>query len=219
MATGTRNALVAAVGAAVFGALLLGMPGSFAQWTATASGTPLVITTGTISSSVTGPTIGTATTGTTPSGVVVASGSAGIIPGIQTQTLTYTVTNSAASASPAAISSIHLVSSSIIDATRWADIHPYLVVSVVVNGGAAVTLDDSAITAEGIDGSVAANTNLQVGESVSVVVQFSIPATASSGTIDLLRTLEPDRSSGLSLAAIIDLAPEFTLTQTPIAAP
>jgi hypothetical protein len=217
MSPGLKHSAVAVVAAAVFGALLLGTPGSFASLNASATGTPLTITTGTISASVTGPVTGTVTTGSAPAGVVVDAGSVGIIPGIQAQTLTYSVTNSSASASPAAISSIHLVGTSILDTTRWADIQPYLVVTVAVNGGTAVALSPGAITSTGIDGTVTSSVNVQPGATLPVVVSFTIPA--SSGSIDLLRTLQPDRSSSLTIASIIGVAPVFTLTQTSIAAP
>jgi hypothetical protein len=219
MASGPKKAVAAAVVAAVLGVLLLGTPGSFANLSSTATGSPLVITSGTVSASVTGPTAGTVTTGTAPAGVVVDAGSAGIIPGIQDQTLTYQVTNSGSSATPAAISSIHVVSTSVTDTTRWADIRPYLSVTVAVNGGAAITVPSSAITSTGIDATLSFSANVQPGATVSVVVEFTIPATASAGTIDLLRTLQPDRSTGLTIASIIAIAPVFTLTQTSIAAP
>lgn len=217
MSPGLKHAAVAAVAAAVLGALLLGSPGSFASLNATATGSSLVITSGTISASVAGPTTDTVTTGTAPAGVVVDAGSVGIIPGIQAQTLTYSVTNSSSSASPAAISSIHVVSTSITNATRWAHIQPYLAVTVAVNGGPPVAVPSSAITSTGIDAAIPGTVNVQPGATVPVVISFTIPAT--SGAIDLLRQLQPDRSSGLAIASIIGLAPEFTLAQTSIAAP
>jgi hypothetical protein len=58
---------------------------------------------------------------------------------------------------------------------------------------------------------------VQPGATVPVVISFAIPAT--SGTVDLLRQLQPDRSSGLAIASIISLAPALTLTQSSIAAP
>jgi hypothetical protein len=219
MAPAQKYAAVAAVAAAVFGVLLLGSPGSFAKLTASATGSSLAITSGTISASVTGPTTGTVTTAAAPAGVVVAAGSVGIIPGIQAQTLTYSITNSSSSASPAAISSIHVVGTSILDTTRWADIQPYLAVTVAVNGGTPIALPASTITSAGIDATVSTSGNVQPGTTVPVVISFSIPATASSGTIDLLRTLQADRSSGLAIASIIGVAPVFTLTQSSIAAP
>jgi hypothetical protein len=149
--------------------------------------------------------------------VVVDAGSAGIIPGIQSQTLTYSVTNSSSSASPAAISSIHVVSTSITDATRWAHIQPYLAVTVAVNGGAPVALSSTTITSTGINATISSTGNVQPGATMPVVISFTIPA--KSGAIDLLRQLQPDRSSGLTIASIIGLAPVFTLTQTSIAAP
>jgi hypothetical protein len=217
MSPGLKHAAVAAVAAAVLGVLLLGSPGSFASLSATKTGSSLVITSGTITASVSGPTTGTVSTGTAPAGVVVDAGSVGIIPGIQAQTLTYSVTNSSSSASPAAISSVRVLSTGITDATRWAHIQPYLAVTVAVNGGAAVAVPSSAITSTGIDATLSFTTNVQPGTTVPVVISFTIPA--SSGTIDLLRQLQPDRSTTLAIASIISLAPVFTLTQTSIAAP
>jgi hypothetical protein len=217
MSPGLKHAAVAAVAAAVLGALLLGSPGTFASLNATKTGSSVVITSGTITASVAGPTTGTVSTGTAPAGVVVDAGSVGIIPGIQAQTLTYSVTNSSSSASPAAISSIRVVSTSITDATRWGHIQPYLAVTVAVNGGSAVAVPSSAITSTGIDATISGTVNVQPGATVPVVISFTIPAT--SGTIDLLRQLQPDRSSALMIASIIGLAPVFTLTQTSIAAP
>jgi hypothetical protein len=216
MSPGLKHAAVAAVAAAVLGVLLLGSPGTFASLSATKTGSSLVITSGTITASITGPTTGTVSTGAAPAGVVVDAGSVGIIPGIQAQTLTYSVTNSSSSASPAAISSIHIVSTSIIDATRWGHIQPYLAITVAINGGTPVAVT-SGITAAGIDATVSTNGNVQPGATVPVVISFAIPAT--SGTVDLLRQLQPDRSSGLAIASIISLAPALTLTQSSIAAP
>jgi hypothetical protein len=219
MMSSLKVSVVAASAAAVLGVLLIGTPGSFASLSSTASGSPLVITAGTITASVTGPTSASVTVGSAPAGVVVNTGSLGMIPGIQDQTLTYSVTNNSTSASPAAISSVEIVSSGIVNSTSWSDIRPYLTATVKVNGGTAIPLPATAFTATGIDGTVASTVNLQPGASVPVVVEFSIPATASSGTIDLLRTLQADRSSALSIASIVTVAPVFTLTQTPRAAP
>jgi hypothetical protein len=219
MTSSLKVSVVAASAAAVLGVLLLGTPGSFASLSSTVSGTPLVITSGTITASVSGPTFASVSTGPAPAGVVVNTGSLGIIPGIQDETLTYSVTNSSTSASPAAVSSIEVVSSGIVNAAAWADIQPYLTATVKVNGGAAIALPATAFTATGIDGTIASTVNLQPGATVPVVVEFSIPATASSGTIDLLRTLQADRSASTSIASIITVAPVFTLTQTPRAAP
>jgi hypothetical protein len=212
-----KHAAIAAAAVAIFGALLIGAPGSFATLDATATGSSLVISSGTISASVAGPTTGTVSTGTAPAGVVVDAGSVGIIPGVQAQTLTYSVTNSVTSASPAAITSVHLVSTGITDATRWTDIQPYLAVTVAVNGGTPVALTSGTITSAGIDATVTSAVNVQPGATVPLVISFTIPAV--SGTTDLLRLLQPDRSSGLSIASVISLAPVFTLTQTSIAAP
>jgi hypothetical protein len=217
MTSSLKVSVAAASAAAVLGVLLLGTPGSFASLSSTASGSPLVITSGTIIASVSGPTSASVSTGTAPTGVVVNTGSLGIIPGIQDETLTYSVTNSSSSASPAAISSIEVVSSGIVNATAWADILPYLTATVKVNGGAAIALSAAAFTASGIDGTITSTVNLQPGATVPVVVEFSIPAT--SGAIDLLRTLQADRSASTSIASIITVAPVFTLTQTPRAAP
>jgi hypothetical protein len=191
MAPRLKTAVVAATVAAVLGVLLIGTPGSFASLSATASGSPLVITSGTITAAVAGPTVGIVGTGTAPAGVVVDTGSQGIIPGIQDETLTYFVTNNSTSASPAAISSIEVVSSGLVNSSAWADIKPYLSATVTVNGGAATPLAAGAFSTTGIDGTIASSVNLQPGAMVPVVVEFSIPATASSGTIDLLRTLRP----------------------------
>jgi hypothetical protein len=219
MSSGLKNAAVAAVAAAVLGALLLGTPGSFATLSSSATGSQIVISSGTVVASVAGPIVGTVTTGSAPSGVVVDAGSVGIIPGIQDETLTYSVTNSSSSATPAAITSIRILSSSILSATQWADIQPYLSITVAVNGGAATALTSTAITSTGVDGTVSSSANIQPGATVPVVVEFTIPATASAGTLDLLRTLQPDRSSALTVASILSLAPVFTLTQTAKAAP
>ena len=208
-------AAAAAGAAAVLGVLLISAPGTSARFTSTASGQPLVITSGTISASVTGPITGTVSAGTASNGVVVASGTIGMVPGVQDETLTYTVANSSASASPANISSVRVVSSGITSAAAWTDIQPYLGVTVAINGGTATALPASAITAIGIDATIATSANIQPGSSASVVVRFDLPATASSGTVDLARALQGDRS----IASIIAVAPVFVLTQTSLAAP
>ncbi len=214
MATSPRNAVFAALATTVLGVLLIGAPGSFAKLSASAAGTPLVIKSGTISASVTGPTTATVATGTAPSGVVLGPTTSGIVPGVRDQTLTYTVKNSATSASSAALSSVQVLSSSIASTSAWTQLQPYLVVSVAVNGGTAVTLPSSAITSTGISATLTTSTNIQPGSTASVVITFDLPATASGGTIDLARTLQPINS----IASIVVLAPVFTLTQSPKAA-
>ena len=206
--------MVAVTVATVLGVLLIGAPGAFAKFGATKTGASLAITSGTISASVSAPTTGTASTGSAPAGGVLNPGTVGMVPGIQDETLTYTVTNSASSASPAAITVVEVASSSVVSSTAWADIRPYLTVTGKVGTATAVTVPSSAITAAGIDGTVTTTGNVKAGSTLTVVIQFDLPATASSGTVDLTRTLQADQNIG----NILQIAPVFTLTQIPRAA-
>ena len=214
MALSPKHAVVAVTAAAVLGALLIGAPGSFAKFNSTKTGATLAITSGTITASVSSPTTGTVSTGTAPSGVVVNTPTTGMVPGIQDETFTYTVTNASSSASPAAITAVEVKSASITNSTAWSDIRPYLGVTVKVGTATAVAVPSAGITSAGIDSVVTTTGNVKAGSTLTVVITFDLPATGSPGSVDLTRTLQGDQN----VANILQLAPIFTLTQIPRAA-
>jgi alternate signal-mediated exported protein len=211
---GSRRAVIALVATAAAGALLIGGIPAYAYFTASSTGSALSITSGSLAASATGPVTATTTTGATaPAGTVVRPGSAGIVPGLQAQTLTYTVGNTGTARARASLA-FRVLTSSIADASAWAAIQPYLVVTAQIGSDPAVAV---ATTSAGIDQTVTSVASIAGGASTNVVLTFSIPAT--SGGVDLLRALQASRSTTTSIRSVLNLAPQITLTQVPLTSP
>ena len=88
-----RRAVFAAAAAAAAGALLIGGGATYAAWSDSTESETTKVRAGTLEAEIaqSGPT--SASTGSNPN-IVVPAGSKGIIPGVQAQRWTYTVSNS-----------------------------------------------------------------------------------------------------------------------------
>jgi len=212
---GTRRAVVAAIATAAVGVLLIGGIPAYAYFRGTATGAAASISSGGLSATISAPTSGTSSIGTAPTRVVVRAGTPGMVPGVQAQTLSYTITNTGTARSPAS-ASVRVVSAAVVDTTTWAGIQPYLQVTATIGAGAATAV---ATSSAGIDGTVTSTAAIQPGASVQVVLTFTLPA--SSGSTDLLVALLPyaGTSSGVGIRSILTLQPQVTLTQVPVTAP
>jgi hypothetical protein len=211
----TRRAATVAITAAVLGVLLIGGVPTLASFAATSTGTALSITSGSLSGTVSAPVVGTAAIAAAPTRVIVRPGTPGMVPGVQSQTLTYTVTNTGSARAPAA-ASVRVLSTAVTDSAAWGGIQPYLQVTAQIGSAAAVPVT---ATASGIDVTVTSTAAIQPGASVPVVLTFTLPAT--SGGIDLYTALLPyaGTSSGLGIRSILTLQPQVTLTQVAVMAP
>lgn len=206
-----RRSWITAAVALVAAFVLIGGSATLARWVVTKPGTAVVITTGTLVGRATGPTIAyPATVAATPAGVVVRPGSAGIVPGLVTETLTWTVFNDGSPGLPAKVSMS--IASAITDSTRYTAVQGSLAATVSIGGAPATALT---VGTTGIGGTIPQSTVVvQPGASTTIVVTLSIPATSSGGA-DLLRGLQSQRSTALTAASFITLTPTFTLTQVP----
>jgi uncharacterized protein YraI len=207
----TRRSVAVLITAAALGVLLIwGVP-SLAFYQASAMGAQLSISSGTLSTVVSGPTTAYPSIGTAPSGVIVRSGSVGVIPGIQSETLTYSVTNGGTDRVPSAQS--YRLIGTVTDATAWAAIQPYIQVQLSVGGAVLSTITT---TASGFDVTVPRATPLAGGgaPALPVVVTFTLPA--SSSGVDLLRALQGARATTASIRAMLAVQLQVTLTQVPI---
>lgn len=204
-----------AITAAVLGALLIGGVPSYASFASSVNGAQLRILSGTLGATISAPSVGTASIATAPSRVVVRPGTPGMVPGVQSQTLTYTVTNTGSARAPAS-ASVRVLSTAVTDAAAWTAIRPSLQVTARIGSDPAVAV---ATTATGIDATVTSTAAIQAGATTPVVLTFTLPA--SSGGVDLLTALLPSAgtSSGLSIRSILAMQPQVTLTQVPVMAP
>src|SRR5699024_10652272 len=95
-----RRAVFAAAAAAAAGALLIGGGATYAEWSDSAESESSTVTAGTLTAGIAQSGPANVSTGSNPN-IVVPTGSKGIIPGVQAQRWTYTVTNSTKSATSA----------------------------------------------------------------------------------------------------------------------
>jgi hypothetical protein len=212
----SRRAVVALVATAAVGVLLIGGIPAYAYLTDAKTGTALPITAGNLTATASAPTVGTTSIGSVTAGgrYVVRAGTPGMVPGVQAQTLTYTVTNTGSARAPAS-AAVRVLSTAITDSAAWTAIQPYLAVTAKIGSGTATPVTTSAA---GIDATVTSTTAIQPQASTTVVLSFSIPAT--SGTTDLLATLQPYAGTGgLTIRSILTLQPQFTLSQVAVSAP
>jgi alternate signal-mediated exported protein len=211
----SRRAVIALIAVAAAGVLLIGGIPAYAYFNATATGSGLAINSGNLTATVSAPTTGTTSIGTVPAGrYVVRAGTPGMVPGVQAQTLTYTVTNTGSARSPAS-ASVRVRSTAITDSAAWSAIQPYLTVTAKIGSGAATAV---ATSAAGVDGTVTSTSAIQPVGTSTITVTFSIPAT--SGGVDLLTALQPySGTGGLAIRSIVTIQPIVTLTQVPVTAP
>lgn len=213
-----KTPLTLALVAGLAAVLLLSAPGSMAYLTDATPGQATIIQSGNLSMSVSAPTaVATEVYGTAAAGTVVrkngANNTPGIVPGIQRQSYTYTVTNTGSARATARLSA-SLGFSSLID-PRYSALRTALQVSVSIDGAADVVVvaaGSMPVTA----GSIAVPEQTLVfapGIAHTVTVRFSIP---SAGTGTSFATLG-GRSASTSATSLFTLTPTFTLTQVPVA--
>jgi len=212
-----RHPYAVAVGALLLGFLLLGGQGTFALWNDTQAGAPVIIKTGNLSATISAPVVGHTAMAAAPAGVVVRAGSNGMVPGVQAETITYTVTNTGSAGVPAKLSFVTFGHRDAATATAWAAIQPHLTATVSATGTGSVALPTAGITTT--DAAVATFTSaviVQPGASVNIVFTFSLPASGGTPATDYPRTLQQYRAgNGISVSSLLLLHPVVTLTQVP----
>lgn len=207
-----RRAILVAVAAATAGALLLGGNATYAAWSDSDSSERTTITAGDLRAEIaqTGPSA--VKTGTSP-GIYPTNGSRGIIPGIQAQRWTYTVTNS--SDSDVAAGGTLEIKGSISSAADYAAILPYLRASATVAGNAR-TIPNSAFTSTGFSHTIALGEPLKPGKTVNVELTISMPATITNSqgkTVDVAVELLKYRSANTSTHQVFTMKNSAKLKQ------
>jgi hypothetical protein len=213
----SRQPYVVAAGALLVGMLVINAPGTYALWNDTQAGTPVTIQTGNLSATISAPVLGTSAIAAAPAGVVVRPGTTGMVPGVQAQTLTYTVTNTGSERVPAKVSFTTHGHRDPATAAAWTALQPHLKVRVAMTGTGEAELPTSGVTTT--DSPLADFTSqvpviLQPGATVNIVFTFSIPN--SVGTAAELRSLQQyGAGSSASASSLLHLHPVVTLTQVP----
>lgn len=208
----SHSALIAVV-AAVAAVTLIGGPSTQAHWTGTAGSGTTRIQAGTLTGSINqaGPTTFSVGTGSNVY-VTQPQTAAGIIPGVQGQSWTYTLTNSSASATPAA-AALQLKSSSVTG--DYAALRPYLQATVTVDGAGTTAVPAAAFTAAGLTHTVDLPGTLRPGQSRTVTLRILVPMTDTAGT-DIPQALRATRSTSASApAAVFTMTNALALTQAP----
>lgn len=211
-----KNSLLLALVAALGAVLLLAAPGSMAYLTDSASGQATVIQSGNLSMTVSAPTaVANEVYGTVAAGTVVrktgATNTPGIVPGVQRQSFTYTVTNTGTARATARLSASFAVSA--LSASRYAALRPFLQVAVSIDGApeAVVVAAGSMPASAGSIGVPAQTLVFAPGAAHTVAIRFSIPATSGTPFATVA-----SRSAATSAANLFTLTPTFTLTQVPV---
>lgn len=207
-----RRAVFAASAAAAAGALLIGSGATYAAWSDSAESETTKIKAGSLTAAIDqqGPT--NVKTGDNPS-IVVSPGSNGIVPGVQAQRWTYTVTNSAESATAAAGTLDLAGTASNVD--DYTAIRPYLRASATVDG-TKKNIPNSAFTAAGFTHSVDLSKKLAPGDSATVTVDLSMPATAANSSgkkVNVASELLNRRSPGSGIQPVFTMKNSAQLTQ------
>lgn len=213
-----KTRLTLALVAGLAAVLLLSAPGSMAYLTDATPGPATIIQSGNLSMSVSAPTaVATEVYGTAAAGTVVRKNGAnnvpGIVPGIQRQSYTYTVTNTGSARATARLSA-SLAFSALAD-PRYSALRTALQVSVSVDSAPEVIVV-AAGSMPVAAGAIAVPEQTLVfapGVAHTVTVRFSIPA---PGTGTSFTTLG-GRSAATSATTLFSMTPTFTLTQVPVA--
>ncbi|WP_167854340.1 SipW-dependent-type signal peptide-containing protein [Brevibacterium sp. S111] len=207
-----RRAVFAAAVSAAAGALLIGGGVTYAAWSDSAESESTTVQAGTLTATIAqkGPT--NESTGSNPS-IVVTSGSNGIIPGAQAQRWTYTVTNSANSAT-AATGTLDIAGTPS-STDDYAVMRPYLRASTTING-TKKNIPDSAFSSSGFSYSVDLGKTLKPGDSLDIILDLSMPATATNSAgkkVDVAVELLNRRSANLDVQSIFTMKNSAQLKQ------
>ncbi|WP_423058394.1 SipW-dependent-type signal peptide-containing protein [Brevibacterium linens] len=208
-----RRAVFAAAAAAAAGALLIGGGATYAAWSDSAESETTKVTAGTLEADITqsGPT--DVSIGTNPS-IYPTSGSKGIIPGVQSQRWTYTVTNSNESATSA--TGTLDITGSPSNADDYAAMRPYLRASTSIDG-TKKDISTSSFTSTGFSHSVDLGKILKPNGSVKVTLELSMPATATNSAgkkVDVAVELLNRRSANLQVQSVFTMKNSVQLKQS-----
>lgn len=213
-----KTPLTLALVAGLAAVLLLSAPGSMAYLTDAAPGPATIIQSGNLSVSVSAPTaVATEVYGTAAAGTVVRKNGAnnvpGIVPGIQRQSYTYTVTNTGSARTTARLSA-SLAFSALAD-PRYSALRTALQVSVSIDGAPeVVVVAAGAMPTTATSVAVPQQTLVFTpGVAHTVTVRFSIPATSTGTSFATLG----GRSASTTATTLFSLTPTFTLSQVPVA--
>lgn len=207
-----RRAVFAAAAAAAAGAMLIGGGATYAAWSDSAESESSTITAGTLTASIAqnGPT--SVSTGSKPN-IVVPAGSKGIIPGVQAQRWTYTVTNSTKSAT-AAVGTLDIAGTPS-SADDYAAVRSYLRASASIDG-TKTDIPSSAFTSSGFSHKVDLGKTLKPGGTATVTLDLSMPASATNSagkTVDVAVELLNRRSASLDVQSIFTMRNSLQLKQ------
>lgn len=213
----SRQPYVVAAGALLVGMLVINAPGTYALWNDTQAGSPVTIQTGNLAVTISAPVVGAVAMAAAPAGVVVRAGSLGMVPGVQAETLTYTVTNTGTAGVPAKLSFVTHGHRDAAASAAWTAIQPRLTATVSATGTGAVALPTAGITTT--DAPIATFTSaviIQPGATANIVFTFSLPASGGAPATDWPRLLQQYRAgNGVSVGSLLQLHPVVTLTQVP----
>lgn len=207
-----RRAVFAAAAAAAAGALLIGGGATYAAWSASTESETTKVRAGTLEAEIaqSGPT--SVSTGSNPN-IVVPAGSKGIIPGVQAQRWTYTVSNSTESAT-AAVGTLDIAGTPS-SADDYAAVRTYLRASATVNG-TKKDIPSSAFTTSGFTHKVDLGKTLKPGGTATVTLNLSMPATATNSAgkkVDVAVELLNRRSASLDVQSIFTMRNSLQLKQ------
>lgn len=209
-----RRAVLSAAAAAAAGALLIGGGATYAAWSDSTESESTTITAGDLKAEISQVGPSDVTYGSNPS-IYPSKDSQGIIPGVQAQRWSYTVTNLADSAT-SATSSLEIKGSIAKDAASdYAAIRPYLRATTKVGSQNAMTIPSNKFGDSGFTHSVDLNTTLAPGESVKVELTLSMPATVTSQgqTVDVARELISRRSANTNVKSVFTMTNSARLVQ------
>lgn len=203
----SRSAVLTAVAAIAASVVLLGGGVTYAAWSDSASSDTTIVTAGDLTAEITqsGPT--SVQRGST-NGVYPSGNSQGIIPGLQAQRWTYTVTNSSDSTVDA--EATLRLRGGVRSADDYAAARGYLRGEVTVEGRSS-PVPSSSFGSGGLTHDVDLGTRLAPGQSIPVTLTVSMPATVADSqgrTVDVAVALQNRRSASTSAH------PLFTMTNT-----
>ena len=206
-----KTPLTLALAAGLAAVLLLGAQGSLASLTDSAAGPATVIQSGSLSMAVGNPAAAVNEVyGTAPAGVVVRPDSTGIVPGVQRQSYSYTITNTGTARATARLSASLAFTTPV--ESRYSALRARLQVSVSIDGQPEIIAVPAGSMPSG-EGTVALPEQALVfapDAPHTVVVRFAIPNGTAAELID-------SRSAAAAAVALFTFTPTFTLTQVPVA--
>ncbi|UZD62180.1 SipW-dependent-type signal peptide-containing protein [Brevibacterium sp. JSBI002] len=207
-----RRAVFAAAAAAAAGALLIGGGATYAAWSDSAESETAKISAGSLEADISQSGPSDVSYGTNPS-IYPSSGSKGIIPGVQAQRWTYTITNSTKSAT-AAVGTVDIVGSPSND-DDYAAMRSYLRASATIDGTKKV-IPSSAFGSSGFSHKIDLGKTLKPGGTATFTLDLSMPATSTNSAgkkVDVAVELLNRRSASLDVQSIFTMRNSLQLKQ------